>query len=47
MRDTDDSEKVVRDIIRLAVYTEITRHTRGRIHLKYSLLGLMPADALQ
>jgi hypothetical protein len=44
MGKTDDSEKAIRDIIRLAEYTEITHHTPGRVRLKYSLWGLKAAS---
>lgn len=43
MRDSYHSKKAIRDIIRLAPYTKIDSHTSGRVSLKYSLRGLIPA----
>ena len=43
MRDTNDSKKVVRDIVSIAPYTKITSHIPGRVCLKYSLMGLISA----
>jgi hypothetical protein len=43
MQITNDLKKAVRDIIRLAPYTVITRHTTGKVLLKYSMWGLTAA----
>jgi hypothetical protein len=51
MPETDNLANLVRDIIRLALYTEITSHTPGRVRLKYSLrkspLDLDPQDLVR